>query len=511
MTNEYQGSGKWLRIRAYQKNFLELLLPGDGDRQFLVPVYQRPYSWKREQIEQLFADVTKLCEKMAEDQEWEHFLGTIVLIPQELKFRHEQYLIVDGQQRLTSLYILLIALLEASREKKFRAQMVKLLVQEVISDNEIKLRLQLQNDDDKYLNFFTNAYRKYYAADEGTTRNLVAKAFRAFQTHLRRSHFTIEQIFSALENVNFVVIELDKNKAYENPQDVFESINATGLNLSSSDMVRNFLLMSKSLDEQTQYYEKYWLELIKLCTKTLESGREKSTLDEFLREFAMRELKHRKLLERERTLRKDEVYFYIKKLYFSVLDANLTEEDFWNLMIDAAKIYGSETESGAHTDKPQNAKPKVRKIQTKLGKSGTRYYFDNEINFTGRTPEGVWLQDNAVWIGSWREFWKILVHIVYQNSTEKFFADCFQSDNWTAGAGQTKRYLFDSTYNEMRDFIQIDEDLYTEGALTIPQIMRYSRRLLEHFDYLEDVTFTIEAGVNTKLMRRRRTMRSRYR
>lgn len=223
-------------------------------RVFKVPVYQRNYDWSNIPCEKLYQDIM-----IANQRDHKHFIGTIVYIVGCAGSTLNEVLIIDGQQRLTTMYILLKALYDASKgvsvriEEEIKEVMFnrncdekyKMKLKPIKSDNEQLLLLIKDKIDEMDRN--SNVYKNYI-----TFKNLIENTVA--------SGLELSDILNGIKKLEMVEIVLDKSQGDE-PQKIFESINSTGLELSLADLIRNYLLMDD--DNQDELYEKYWSEIEK--------------------------------------------------------------------------------------------------------------------------------------------------------------------------------------------------------------------------------------------------------
>lgn len=218
-------------------------------RVFKVPVYQRNYDWGNIQCEKLFQDIMK-----ANEYDHKHFTGTIVYINGIDGSVLNEVLIIDGQQRLTTVYILLKALYDAAKGISVRIETeieevmfnrncdekYKLKLKPVKTDHE-QLRLLIQDKIDE-MDRNSNIYKNYICF-----KNLIDKTLK--------SGLEVNDILNGIKKLEMVELVLDKSQGDE-PQKIFESINSTGLELSLADKIRNYLLMDDT--NQDELYENYW-------------------------------------------------------------------------------------------------------------------------------------------------------------------------------------------------------------------------------------------------------------
>ena len=224
-------------------------------RVFKVPVYQRNYDWSNIQCEKLFQDIMK-----ANERNRQHFTGTVVYIDDiNGGSGLNEVLIIDGQQRITTMYILLKALYDASKGVSVRIEseieevmfnrhcdeIYKVKLKPVKSDN-VQLLLLIKDKVDK-MDRNSNVYKNYI-----TFKNLIEETIVA--------GLELNDILNGIKKLEIVEIILDMIQGDE-PQKIFESINSTGLELSLADLIRNYLLMDDT--KQDELYEEYWLEIEK--------------------------------------------------------------------------------------------------------------------------------------------------------------------------------------------------------------------------------------------------------
>ena len=229
-------------------------------RQYIIPVYQRNYEWSKNQCVKLFKDIVEAGEK-----DKSHFCGTIVYL--QLKEEHGifYYLIIDGQQRLTTIYILLKALLdEAETDKEREFLESDLLNHDKYSDYDIdtgsKLKLKpVKSDNSQLLNLMNGHYDSVDRSCD-LWRNYML--FRDCIRECKSQGSSVKDIYRGLEKLICAKIRLD---ADDNAQEIFERINSTGLPLNLADKIRNFVLMTEQ--DQDRLYEQYWLRLEGLISR----------------------------------------------------------------------------------------------------------------------------------------------------------------------------------------------------------------------------------------------------
>ncbi|MFI3231360.1 MAG: DUF262 domain-containing HNH endonuclease family protein [bacterium] len=240
---------------------------------FSIPVYQRNYDWKKEHCEKLFSDIEKLALNDS-DEDIEHFLGTIVYVS-EYKNGYNNFTIIDGQQRITSIYLLLLAIRDfiEDEEKKDEIYEDYLVNRRAEADKErYKLRL-VENDMEDYINLINQINNNLEVIES----NNIINNYNLFIKLLKNSSVNTPDILKSMSKIAFVYIQLESNKPSENPQMIFESLNSTGLSLTQSDLVRNYLLMNHFVEQQEFLYKNYWLKI--------ENNVTNSKLSDFIRDF----------------------------------------------------------------------------------------------------------------------------------------------------------------------------------------------------------------------------------
>lgn len=223
-------------------------------KQYLIPVYQRNYEWSREQCTKLFKDIL-----IAHKKDRYHFTGSIVYAPLKTENKIEYYVVIDGQQRLTTIYILIKALIdmadtEAEKDAlcssvfnidKFRRYGI---------DESSKLKLKPVKSDNQQLMLLMEDHVEQMAKDSGIYQNYVLFCELIQEALAADENMGVSNIYDGLEHLTCATIKLEEE---DNPQEIFERINSTGVPLSLEDKIRNFVLMVDV--DQDMLYEEYWL------------------------------------------------------------------------------------------------------------------------------------------------------------------------------------------------------------------------------------------------------------
>ncbi|WP_352397222.1 DUF4268 domain-containing protein [[Clostridium] aminophilum] len=230
-----------------------------SDKRFVIPVYQRNYDWKMENCKQLYDDLVKIIQ----EGRTSHFFGSLVSVYNP-DGHNEEFLIIDGQQRLTTVSLLFLAmynLIDKGVVTPETANLKQRIFEEYLVDKwkpeETRIKLKpVKNDQRAFGKLFDDP------ADHIRESNLTVN-YDYFYARIQKQEITIDQLYDAICCLEIINIRLDKD---DNPQLIFESLNSTGLDLSEGDKIRNYILMGLPAKEQEEYYEKYWNK-IEECTK----------------------------------------------------------------------------------------------------------------------------------------------------------------------------------------------------------------------------------------------------
>ncbi|MFP6065397.1 DUF262 domain-containing protein [Helicobacter pylori] len=226
------------------------------EKQFVIPIYQRVYSWEKEQCKQLWDDIIKTG---GNDQIEGHFIGSIVFVHDGIyTTNYNELLIIDGQQRLTTITLLFIALRDHLNDEnelleKFSCQKIQnryLINSDEKGDKKFKLILS-EPDRDTLLSLIDENKRK---PSEPSLK--IVENFKLFEEWIRKNTDKMETIFKGLDKLMVVEISLERGK--DNPQLIFESMNSTGKDLTQTDLIRNYILMGLDPEKQKIFYKKYW-------------------------------------------------------------------------------------------------------------------------------------------------------------------------------------------------------------------------------------------------------------
>lgn len=254
-------------------------------RQFIVPIFQRNYSWQKRQYEQLWFDILR-ASKFKEKQN--HFIGSIVYIDMGTPAgRPQQLLLIDGQQRLTTISILLCAIKDYVQKFNLETKLINLAKiknqflynSDEIDEDRYKLLLNVQ-DKETYIKLIDNTI---FTVNKPATN--IIKCYEFFYERIEdfiKQYGQIDEIYAGIFKLSLVSISLDKDS--DNPQMIFESMNSTGKDLSQTDLLRNYLLMDLTPEKQTRLYKTYWKPMEELFGEDIYKN-DVNKFDYFIRDF----------------------------------------------------------------------------------------------------------------------------------------------------------------------------------------------------------------------------------
>lgn len=251
-------------MKADNLSFLEFI--GASKRTFYIPVYQRNYDWKRLQCITLFRDIEKIA---VDEKRSSHFLGTIVYVEGDSSANFRQFIVIDGQQRLTSIMLLLKAVLDSTDDKELKQEIEECYLTNRFSPESLRIKLKpMKSDAINYHKLINNQIKDMEESQVLLNYNL-------FLDLIEESNLTSEEIYQGIQKLEIVYIQLTKER--ENPQLIFESLNSTGLDLTQADLIRNYLLMGQEYNQQENLYNNYWMKLEKMLPDAM--------ISDFIRDY----------------------------------------------------------------------------------------------------------------------------------------------------------------------------------------------------------------------------------
>lgn len=242
-------------MQAVKHGFAQII---NGPKQFVIPVFQRDYAWGPEQCDRMWEDVLKA----SADAAAQHFLGSFVYVQDQVGAGFASWLVIDGQQRLTTLTLLMVALRDHMEEVGWDgnipsvAQIDDFFLKNSFETGNRRYRVALRRHDDATLRALVDG------SDPGEVRDSsegILLAYERFREHLRKADVDPQAVYQGVYRL--VVIDVTLEHPVDNPQEIFESLNSTGVDLAQSDLIRNYLLMGLNAEAQTQLYEQYWSRL----------------------------------------------------------------------------------------------------------------------------------------------------------------------------------------------------------------------------------------------------------
>ncbi|UOR83761.1 DUF262 and DUF1524 domain-containing protein [Helicobacter pylori] len=216
------------------------------EKQFVIPIYQRVYSWEKEQCKELWDDIIKVG---GNDKMDGHFIGSILYVLDKITHSNNTLLIIDGQQRLTTITLLLTALRDHWSDKHKEIENHYLINSDKDGDKKFRLILS-ESDKDTLLYLIDKDRRK---PSEPSSK--IVENFKLFEEWVSNTD-KLETIFKGLDKLMIVEITLEKGK--DDPQLIFESMNSKGIELAQTDLIRNYIVMETEIKKQEGFYNKYW-------------------------------------------------------------------------------------------------------------------------------------------------------------------------------------------------------------------------------------------------------------
>ncbi len=230
------------------KNTLLNFIKDNQKNQLVIPIYQRVYSWEKEQCKQLWDDIIKIG---GNDKMDGHFIGSILYVLDRITHSNNALLIIDGQQRLTTITLLLTALRDHLNDEIKRKEIEDHYLINSDKDGDKKFRLILsESDKDTLLSLIDKDKRK---PSEPSSK--IVENFKLFEEWVSNTD-ELETIFKGLEKLMIVEIALEKEK--DDPQLIFESMNSKGIELAQTDLIRNYIVMETEIEKKEGFYNKYW-------------------------------------------------------------------------------------------------------------------------------------------------------------------------------------------------------------------------------------------------------------
>lgn len=262
-------------MKASEANLLAFL---QGTKQFIIPIYQRTYSWTLKECQQLWDDIMRAAR---DESVSGHFVGSVVYVEKGLYqiSAVPQLLVIDGQQRLTTLTLLLTALGKAAEENGDESEISRRRINNYYlfnpeEDHDLRYKLLLTRSDRESL---IKILEDTSLPDTESGR--LVDNYNFFREQINRSGLTPADIFRGIQKL--IVVDIALNREHDNPQLIFESLNSTGLELSQADLIRNFILMGLAPEEQETLYKDHWYPM----EQSFGHANYTTLFDRFMRDF----------------------------------------------------------------------------------------------------------------------------------------------------------------------------------------------------------------------------------
>ena len=289
---------------------------GNSDRVFIIPPFQRNYAWSINQCEELFSDIVDSYNKNNS-----HYIGNIVYyegINNSASFN--EFILIDGQQRITSILLLLLAIHNKLPNDDYNKQAIynRYLTNSIGPEKRrVKLK-QTENDEDIFDKIIQN---QSLTVDEKKSK--IYENYHYFLQKLDEIEKSIPLLdfYNTIGNLSIVDLNLQIDNDLEAVQKIFEKINSTGKPLTTADLIRNYLLIAQTSDEQLRLYKNYWIKIEEQFVDT-----------ELISDFA----KHYLITKRGDWVEENKMYATFKS-YFSNVD--ITKEEVFGEMLRLSKFY----------------------------------------------------------------------------------------------------------------------------------------------------------------------------
>jgi uncharacterized protein with ParB-like and HNH nuclease domain len=244
--------------------------------QFVIPVYQRNYDWSIVQCKRLLDDILEVGKNT---KQVAHFIGSIVFVHDDAytTSRIRELIIIDGQQRLTTITLIYLTVYWLAKKSNDEALVNEIfetyLINKFAADEE-KLKLRPTENNDKALKYLL----RNDANEEFSDYSKLIDNFNYFKSRIVEENY--QTVLKGLSKLMFVEISLDRQN--DDPQRIFESLNSTGLDLSQADLIRNYILMGLNRNDQNRIFQNYWVIIEKFAKDEILNI---SKVSDFIRDF----------------------------------------------------------------------------------------------------------------------------------------------------------------------------------------------------------------------------------
>lgn len=440
-------------------------LEGSG-RKFIIPVYQRDYSWVKSNCQKLWDDIMLLSNSNRKD----HFLGTVVGIVDN----YSEYVIIDGQQRLTTSSLLLLAFhnfiknlpSKTHDDISLENHLLEFLIDKHSSDGSKRIRLKPNLRDEIHFN-------KLFDNPQNTKTDLSSNILINYHFFLNKiSDLAISrrEFFNNFMKLKIILIDLVRGN--DDPQLIFESLNSTGVDLQSSDLIRNYILMDLPPEKQELFYKKYWLEI----ENYVDNG-----FDSFVQNYLT--------LKNQIFIKSDDIYENFKKI--TLTKFNNDKEKILEEMLYYAKFFSIISQISKHeNEKVNNNFKKIYDLDFGAADS----YFMELLADLDKGVLNIEIAINVIKLIECYIFRKIFVDNS-SKSFNKFFAtlskDIKKHDNWQSQYFEILKYILINRSGSTK--FPTDEDF--ENALIYNEIYK-SKNLFYLFENLENFNSPIQIKID---------------
>jgi len=271
------------------------------DVQFVIPIYQRNYDWTITECRELLKDIIQV----AQVGRVSHFIGSIVYIHDgifNVSNEIKELVIIDGQQRLTTINILYVSLYRFAKESKILNESDRLynmfLTNQYVQKETSKLKLKQTDHNAAAFKAIMHGNEKSYNEYSNVIEN-----YNFFKGEITAENF--KTILEGLDRLIFVEVSLERGK--DDPQRIFESLNSTGLDLSQSDLIRNFILMDLPPIDQDRIFESIWSPIEENAKDLIKKT---SLVSDYIRDYLT--LKNKKIPNKNKVYQEFKVLFQDK-------------------------------------------------------------------------------------------------------------------------------------------------------------------------------------------------------
>lgn len=381
--------------------------------QFVIPVFQRDYSWTEAECEQLWQDVLRIADEKSDRG---HFLGSVVYISTEdISSSFTRWLLIDGQQRVTTLTLLAAALRDHIRETNWTGgddgptleQVEGYYLKNDKERGERRHKLVLRRHDQATLHAILDN-----AEEPTSVSDRIRDNYDFFREQMKDAD--PEAVYRGIGRL--VVVDVTLDRGVDDPQLIFESLNSTGMDLSQSDLIRNFILMRLPEKEQSQLYEAYWCKI-----EGLFRGSEK-TFDAFIRDYLALKT------QASKQEKADAIYFAFRREFGSIGSDVSKLDEFLAELLRFARFHAAFSIGGGHPTELREPLARLRR-QVDVPATLVMRLFECHERGTLSTPdfvEAVGLLESYVFRRSicgeqTRGYWQVFANLAYGINSERPF------------------------------------------------------------------------------------------